>query len=1254
MLHRCAVVRTLLAVFAILAATSAARAGTTGGLSGVVTQIPSNAPIANARVTLASPSQNAVAHTDAGGHFSFVSLAPDTYTVSVDKSGYEPAAISGVSIFADATQTIALQMRSALREIGRVTARNASELVKPGTTADVYSVGREQQDRVSALGGGGGLNSAYSAIASVPGAYVPPNQSGYYQTVHIRGGDVDQVGYEFDGIPVNRAFDNYASGSLSSLGQLELQVYTGASPASAEAQGLAGFVNQVIRSGTYPGFADVQFDTGGPMYYHNALVEAGGATPSRTFSYYVGLSGFDQDFRYIDQFSGASYANEFGPVLNTCPAHPSIATLPSCFTNGKPNVGAFASNGVFGPGGYVLGPVDYGNLVANDAIRTSVVNLHFGIPRKNGMRDDIQMLYDVDQIFTYYFSSANDAIQSNLTASGLGLPTYLDTWSYTGRLDAPLPSNYASLVVPYLFPSSPRDRALNAPIPVNARDRQGNQQDILKLQYQRNFSAQAFMRVYGYSYYSDYIGTGATSSWQPYTGYDSGDYELSSHTRGVSATFADQLSSKHLLQLQGSYTTSNALRMYNEQMFGLADSFAVLVNPNDTKRGVCYAIPGYNPSSSSGGSFSGPAVATTCNPGDVIPVAQPASFASLASIGAGTPLPNLSTVTCGGGPCAFLAVENGAYGEYNLVHPDFYGLSLTDEFKPNDKLSFNGGLRLDQYGFTGSDTAAGAARAFWFDAWNNDECLNKQNFQVYDKTTLFVKGASSSGQPIPLAVTDPCSMAGSNYIPATLNNTPSQNFVYDVLQPRIGGTYSLSPDTVLRASWGKYNEQPSSAYEQYDALQQNLPDLLGPSFLAYGFTTPGHEVRPSVSYNSDFSLERHIRGTDMSFKVTPFYRQTQDQIENFYLNVKAGLISGLNVGRQTSSGVELEFNKGDFGRDGFAGQLSFAYTNAYVKYATLPNGTTIVSSINGDIEQYNSYTRFCANNPKDPRCGGVLPTNGLPASPCYLASNPSSGSSSSFPSYGSVTPVPCSRAGSYANPYWNAPVQSLIDPNASFWPYSTFPSTIGSGANTYIMPYVATLILNYKRNKLSVTPSFQFAAGNRYGAPETTPGIDPAAGCQRLVGASLAHDPRYPYGAPGGSPYDAYSCAGQLTAIPDSYTGQFDAIGAFRNPAQLLAHLRVGYQATPKLQLVMTFANLINECFGGQQTKFTYYSSPYLCSWTTAGAGLINPVGNVYNPKDNVQTFLRYPYEPSFGSYNDDGDSTHQPLAVYLSVRMKL
>ncbi len=572
----------------------------------------------------------------------------------------------------------------------------------------------------------------------------------------------------------------------------------------------------------------------------------------------------------------------------------------------------------------------------------------------------------------------------------------------------------------------------------------------------------------------------------------------------------------------------------------------------------------------------------------------------------------LSGSTCGGGPCALYAVENGAYGTFNTVKPNFIGYSITDEWRPNSRLLFNLGVRMDQYQYVGDNTTGTPARAFWFDAFNNDTCYDTQNLTLYDKTSL------ADGSSIP--VTSPCSAAGSQYAPAKLINAPNQTFTYDILQPRIGATWTLSPQTVLRASFGKYTEQPSGAYAQYDTLQQNLPDSLVP-FYSLGFNTPGHEVRPAISYNYDFSYEHEFKGTDMSVKITPFLRQTHDQIENFYLNIKQGFISGLNAGNQTSKGVEFAFTKGDFNRDGFAAQLGFAYTYAYLKFSGLPNGTTVLSPINADIQTYNAYTSFCVSHSGDPRCGAT--TTGAPAAPCY---NADGSPNTTCASVAGIAPI--------ANPYWNAPVQGLFDPNGSYLPYSTIPGGIGTGVNAYTYPYVASLILQYKHKKIAVTPSFQYVAGNRYGAPETMPGIDPALGCTAGSG-SVTGDPRYPYGAPGGAPYDAASCGGTLSAIPDSYTGHFDNLGEFREPAQFLMHLRVSYDFTPKVTGVLTFANLISSCFGGQQTAFTYYWSRNVCSYSSVAGGVISPVGNVYNPGDNVQTILRYPYQPNFGTYND-------------------
>src|SRR5208337_5027122 len=156
----------------------------------------------------------------------------------------------------------------------------------------------------------------------------------------------------------------------------------------------------------------------------------------------------------------------------------------------------------------------------------------------------------------------------------------------------------------------------------------------------------------------------------------------------------------------------------------------------------------------------------------------------------------------GTGPCAYYVAENGAYGEYNQVKPVFTGYSITDEFKPTDKLSLNLGLRLDHYFFQGADTG-GPSRTFWFNAFNQDTCFEPQSGQLADKTTL----VDASGNP--LAITAPCSSAaGGPYKNVNLQNASSQIFTYDILQPRLGASYAVSPDTVLRASYGKFNEQP--------------------------------------------------------------------------------------------------------------------------------------------------------------------------------------------------------------------------------------------------------------------------------------------------------------------------------------------------------------------------------------------------------------------------------------------------------------
>jgi len=83
-------------------------AGTTGSIAGTVTDRTANTPVAGAKVTATSPSQVATTTTDASGHFTLLSLAPDTYTLSAEKAGLENVSIGGVSVQADQSITVNL------------------------------------------------------------------------------------------------------------------------------------------------------------------------------------------------------------------------------------------------------------------------------------------------------------------------------------------------------------------------------------------------------------------------------------------------------------------------------------------------------------------------------------------------------------------------------------------------------------------------------------------------------------------------------------------------------------------------------------------------------------------------------------------------------------------------------------------------------------------------------------------------------------------------------------------------------------------------------------------------------------------------------------------------------------------------------------------------------------------------------------------------------------------------------------------
>ncbi|HVR45772.1 MAG TPA: TonB-dependent receptor [Candidatus Binatia bacterium] len=1152
-------------------------AGTTGGITGRVVDAQTRAPIAGVAVTAASPSQTATSTTDSSGTFRFLTLAPDTYTLSFVRGGYDPLAQPGLTVVADQVQTYNASLNRTLKTIARVVAQSAASLVKPGTTSDVYSVNAAGQQAAQGLSGPGSLNNAYGAIASVPGVSLDTNEQGWWQTLKVRGGDIDQVGYELDGIPVNRAYDNAPQTMLSSLGSQEVQVYTGGVPASSDAQGISGYVNQVIKTGTYPGYGDGNLSVGYPAFYHQASIEAGGSTPDRLFSYYVGLGGSNQDFRFVDNNNGAGIPFSFFYPVSAVPGY--TCGLTSCTAIAHSN--GYVYTGAPSP---VLFTSGLGFALATQSLRDSIVDLHFGIPHKsNGLRDDVQALWMTSENLNQYYSSINDFGANTLQAL-FGPLVWDDSYLYHGT---PMQPFNQSQLTKYFVPSSP-PHAFQGPLPFDIRDPNDNGVAVEKLQYQHEFTPSSYVRLYGFAMYSNWDINGYNSTAQPFYGWEL-PYFLPDHTYGFHLDYTNQLSAQHLLSVTGNYTYSK-LQRWDVTFFPSDWNITNFVGSN----GKCY-----DPSSGAHIGCYDQTQGTLTNP------SPPPTYSCSSS-----PKPP----ACASGINPRWLVTNTTFnGNLNQVNSAFTGYSIADQWRPDDRLNVNVGLRVEDFQYLFGDTSPGdPARAFWFNAYNAEFCFapGVNNNKPIDRT-------NSGVGPCPVVNGVPTvPLAQSPY--GALVNTSGGSYTTARFQPRLGVTYTLSPDDVLRASFGIYARPPNSSWVQYNTLQQNLPLFLGNHFYGYGFNTPDHLIRPDTSYNYDLSWERHLRGTDWSLKITPFFRATRDQLQNFYIDPQGGLESGLNVGNQQSSGVELAIAKGDFSREGLSGQLAFTYTHSQIRYQNF-SGTSqnVIDQLNGYIRNYDSFLR------------------GHGGFPCYFyESNGSPGAGTNN----------CKQAGIVANPYYNQPYQNIFTDTAWYPTYDVIPGPVAA-ANGYAVPYIAALILNYRHKRFNVTNSWNFSSGAEYGAPTAWPGYNPTS----------CYHPNRAWIAAHGNGADPAACDdfGTLPVfIPDKFTGGFDNLGAFKEPWQLQMGLAFSYDVTPRVTARLSFTNLLDIC--GQRGY--PWDNPSVCVYGSLPTNFLYPSGNFYPNSNSAHPppQLQYPYAFWFNGNNTGFLGVTAPMQITGSVNVKL
>ena len=242
----------LLILFTVLVFSVSIFAGTTGKISGQITDKETGEPIVGANIIIEGTYLGASADLD--GYYSISNIPPGEYRVIISAVGYQKIIVEKVLVKIDLTTRVDMKLSSAVIQLGQeVVVTSQRPLVQKDLTSTSVTISSNDIKMMPVESIGQIVNLQAGVIDG-----------------HFRGGRSNDVAYLIDGVAVNDAFNGGFGVQVENSSIRQMEVISGTFNAEY-GQALSGVVNIVTQSGSNKFEAYVTGYTGGYFTDHSDI-----------------------------------------------------------------------------------------------------------------------------------------------------------------------------------------------------------------------------------------------------------------------------------------------------------------------------------------------------------------------------------------------------------------------------------------------------------------------------------------------------------------------------------------------------------------------------------------------------------------------------------------------------------------------------------------------------------------------------------------------------------------------------------------------------------------------------------------------------------------------------------------------------------------------------------------------------------------------------------------------------------------------